>query len=124
MQYLHSKFTFHVNNIYKYRKFTMFVSVLSNVTEFKTIGRNTGEIRQGDNVTLSCTTTMGQPLPLVEIRKENTVKNSTIASNTSETTILYHFDRISKDEKGRYSCQVTTQEFTSKRSLQLDVKCE
>jgi len=67
---------------------------------------------------------MSQPSPFVEIRRGNTVKNSTRASNTSETSILYHFDQISKDEEGSYSCRVTTQEFKSEKSFQLDVKCE
>ena len=98
--------------------------MLSNVTEFKIIGNNNNETVQGDNITLSCTTTMGEPSPRVEIRKESTAINSTTASSTSETTLLYHFGRISKDDSDTYSCQVTTDGITSAKTLQLDVKCE
>lgn len=98
--------------------------MLSNITEFKTIGGNNDEIVQGDNITLSCTTTVGEPSPSIEMRKGITVLNSSTASNTSSTTLLYSFERISKDASGTYSCQVNTDGFMSTENLQLDVKCE
>ena len=98
--------------------------MLSNVTEFKTIGNNS-EIVDGDNITLLCTTTMGQPSPRIEIRKPNgdLLINDT-ASSTGQTRTQYDFDQISKGERGTYSCQVTTEKFTSRKSLRLDIKCK
>ncbi|CAB4029511.1 neural cell adhesion molecule 2-like [Paramuricea clavata] len=98
------------------------VSVLSNITEFKAFGNKTDEIVQGDNITLSCTTTVGEPLPIIQMRKGITVLNSSTASSISPTTLLYSFERISKDASGTYSCQVNTDGFTPTRNLQLDVK--
>ncbi|CAB4012301.1 hemicentin-1-like [Paramuricea clavata] len=101
---------------------TIRVTVLSNITEFKAFGNNTDEIVQGDNITLSCTTTVGEPLPIIQMRKGITVLNSCTASSISPTTLLYSFERISKDASGTYSCQVNTDGFTPTRNLQLDVK--
>lgn len=99
--------------------------MLSNVTEFKTLG-NRNETVQGDNITLSCTATVGEPSPELEIRnlEENSVLNSSKVNDTASTTLLYHFGRISKEDSGTYSCRVTTDGYTSARNFELNVKCE
>ena len=99
--------------------------MLSNVTAFKTIG-NRNETVQGDNITLSCTATVGQPSPKLEIQNlnGNKVLNSTNVNDTANTTLLYHFGQISKEDSGTYSCRVTTEGYTSEQDLELRVKCE
>ena len=50
--------------------------------------------------------------------------NKTTASNKSETTLLYHFEPISKAHSGSYSCRVITYGYTSERNVQFKVLCE
>ena len=97
--------------------------VLSNITSFKTIDKR-NETVEGDNITLSCTTTVGEPSPQLEIRKGRNVLNSSKVNDTEITTLLYHFEPISKDDSGIYSCRVTTDGYTSDQSLELKVKCK
>lgn len=102
--------------------------VLSNVTEFKIVNRKKDDrsyVVQNDNITLSCTTTVGEPSPTVEIRKGNTPLTSSKANSTMNTTLLYHFKPVSKDDSGLYTCQVTTDDdYTSSKNLALEVKCK
>ena len=101
--------------------------MLSNVTAFKTLG-NRNEIVQGDNTTLSCTATVGIPSPELEIQNLEgnsiDVLNSTKVNDTANTTLLYHFGQISKEDSGTYSCRVTTDGYASSQNLELSVKCE
>lgn len=102
--------------------------MLSNITTFAIIGGNNNltvhTVLMDDNVTISCTTTKGLPSPVIEIRKDTELRKSSIGSNTSETTLLYNFERISKKASGKYSCQVNTGGYLSTQTLQLEVKCE
>ena len=101
----------------------MFVLVLSNVTKFET---NSDDIKQGDNITLSCTVTKGVPSPKIEILKDTTVINTSLGSDTEERTLRHPISSISRQASGKYFCRVTTMGTRAKNVSMLDVtvKCK
>lgn len=101
------------------KEVTLKVIVLSNVTQFKA---DNDDIVQGDNVTLSCTVTSGEPSPRIKIQKGSVELNKSVAMETGFTTLKYYFGAISEKDKGRYFCQVTTQGYISTKVYELKVK--
>ncbi|XP_028401488.1 contactin-1a-like [Dendronephthya gigantea] len=100
--------------------------VLSNITKFKAVNpeKDDGsDVVQNDNITLSCTTTMGEPSPTVEIRKDDKRLNHSTVSNARNTTLLYHLNPVTKDDRGSYTCRVITDnDYISVKNLVLQVK--